>query len=192
MALLATLDELKARMNMQPVGPPEPGGPTVPPSGEDANLLALLRAASESVANETGREFMPTPADDEPAETRVASAFHSTFCQAFDLRAVESIVADGTDLTSGTRLVRMRPSWPAHALRLPVIVNQVEITGWFGWLEVPDPIREATLSWAQRAYHEAGARMSDAVEGPGGIMTYFRQVPASIAVTLDRYRVGGL
>jgi len=185
--VLATLEQLKARLNVA-------GG-----GSEDSVLTALLESASERVEHEAGRLFEPRPAlvdgsgdpivDPDPIVLS-SQAFGTRWCLAHDLRVVDEILADGVDVTSSARLVRARQDDPAHALMLPAPAEVVTITGWFGFASVPPSIRDATLGWAQRAYHETRARMSDqSVDPDGGMVSYFRQVPPFVAVAVQHYQV---
>lgn len=170
----------------------------------DALLTDLLEAASGRMEELTGRWFLPDPAITDadgnvlvptpgPVQ-READALNSEWCMAYDCREATVVLADGRDVTATTKLVRIRPEHPAHALWLPCSARAVHITGWFGFAEVPASVREATLGWAQRAYHEHRARMSDAQADPdgGGFVSYFRQVPPFVATTIDYFRVAGV
>lgn len=178
---LATLEQLKARLN------------TSDGNTEDTVLAELLEAACERIAGLAGREFTPNPATDAHTPiTRRVILHGGTWCPAGDVRKVRTITADGTDVTADTRVVVVRRGWPAHAIVLPAPATTVEITGWFGFRAVPPSIRDAALGWAQRAYHELRARMSDSTVDPDGVVTsYYRQVPAFVSAAVDEYRIAG-
>lgn len=182
---LATLADLKERMN------PREG------DIEEALLQKLLTSASERVTDLSGRRFLRTPAvtveepDPDPI-TLEAWAGSTTWCQAFDLRQVEVISADGADVTAECQLVRTKPEHPAHGIVLPHQACRVEITGHFGFASVPFSIEDATLGWAQRAYHEIRARMADSTIDPeGAVQNYFRSVPPFVSGPVNKYRIKG-
>lgn len=179
--LLATLDQLKDRLNTRE-------GDT-----EDSLLTELLESASDRVRKLSGREFKPVNLDSEDPIVRTASAFGSSLCQAHDVRQLEVITADGMDLTGRVRLIRLRHDEPAHAVRLPYPADQVTLTGWFGFPEVPPSIRDAVLGWAQRTYHETRSRLADSSVDPEGmVQNYFRSVPLFVSQPISSFRVPGL
>lgn len=96
--------------------------------------------------------------------------------------------------TNGGYRLYARPGHPAHAILIPTYGARVlELEGYFGFHPTPPDVRLAVLEWAARAYHERNARMADSVADPeGGAWSYFRQIPAGIAATLDRYWIPGL
>lgn len=179
--LLATVEQLEARLNVR-------AGDV-----ETTLLTELLESASDRVRKLSGREFKPVNADGSPAITRTASAFGSRMCQAWDVRELEVITADGVDVTDRVRLIRLRPEEPAHQIRLPYPVDQVQITGWFGFPEVPPSIRDAVLGWAQRTYHETRSRLADSSVDPEGmVQNYFRSVPLFVSQPIAAFKVAGL
>lgn len=179
--LLATLDQLKARLN------------TREGDIEEELLTELLESASDRVRKLSGREFKPVNTETQEAIVRTASAFGSRMCQAHDVRELEVITADGVDVTDRCRLIRLRPEDPAHAVRLPFPADQVKLTGWFGFATVPPSIRDAVLGWAQRTYHETRSRLADSHVDPDGmVQNYFRSVPLFVSQPISSYRIPGL
>lgn len=179
--LLGTVAQLKARLNVR--------------TGdvETELLTELLESASDRVRKLSGREFMPVNLDSDPAIVRTSSAFGSGWCQAHDVRELEVITADSVDITDRVRLVRLRPDDPAHAVRLPFPADQVQITGWFGFAQVPPSIRDAVLGWAQRTYHETRSRLADSSVDPEGmVQNYFRSVPLFVSQPIAAFKVPGL
>jgi hypothetical protein len=179
--LLADLADLKTRLNTR-------AGET-----EDALLTQLLESASDRIRNMSGRDFLPVNVDEDDSIVRTYSAFNSRLVSVKDLRNIEVITADGTDVTGQVRLIRLDPNHPAHQVRLPCPTDQVRIEGWFGFEEVPPSIRDAVLGWAQRAYHEVRARMADStVDQDGAVQNYFRSVPVFVSQPVEGFKVPGL
>jgi hypothetical protein len=62
--------------------------------------------------------------------------------------------------------------------------------GYIGGLPSPIPadLRDAILTLAARRYHERNSGYQDAMVGGDGMVNYFKQLPASVKVILDRYK----
>lgn len=203
--LLATRADLTAYLNPHPRG-----------LNEDALYDRLLDAASRRVEEYTGREFLPDPAyvtespvDDSAAPVTVevgldrvdyapfqqpALSSWAAWARVPDVRAVTTVEVDGVALDASDWALDARDDQPAHAMRLGQAPSDtLEITGRFGFANVPADVREATVVLAGRALYERNARLADVLQDPeGGVASYFRQIPPTVAATLDRYRIGGL
>lgn len=203
--LLATRADLTAYLNPHSRG-----------IDESALYDRLLDAASRRVEEYTGRSFLPDPAyvtespivdtappvtvdvgldrvEYAPFQQRALSAF-AAWARVPDVRAVTAVEVDGVALDATDWALDARAGQPAHAIRLgrgPS--DSLQVTGRFGFANVPADVREATVVLAGRALYERNARLADVVQDPeGGVASYFRQIPPVVAATLDRYRIGGL
>lgn len=188
-ALLATVEDLAAYLN--------PHG-----RGLDETALheRLLAAASARVAERTGRLFLPDPAylAEDPVDDTAPDTIKTVRCdpgsvrvRVPDIREATEITTDGVALDpAGYTLVARRAGEPAVWLDLTSPTSgPVEVTGRFGFAAVPADIREATVVLAARALYERNARLADVTQDPeGGVASYFRQIPPTVAATLDAYR----
>lgn len=204
--LLATRGDLTAYLNPHPRG-----------LDEDALLDRLLDAASRRVEEYTSRAFLPDPAyvaegppvvDTAPEVTvdvpldrveyapfqQPALLAWAAWARIPDGRTITAVTVDDVALSAADYALDSRPGQPAHAVRLGSAPSDtLEVTGRFGFGDVPADVREATVVLAARALYERNARLADVVQDPeGGVASYFRQIPPVVAATLDRYRIGGL
>lgn len=184
-----TVEDLRSYLRS---GDVEPGVPVVGSrETDDAFLMTLLSSAILRAQSHAGREFLPTPGVGDPAVTRMAHPRGSTYVAVPDVRAIESITADGTLLTADQYELVGRRDQPAQGLRLLGAGAQtVQITGHFGFAAPPDDVRLAILTMAARGFHDAQARLGDRVVDPDGSVTsYFRQLPVEAKGVLDSYRL---
>lgn len=203
--LLATRADLTAYLNPHSRG-----------IDESALYDRLLDAASRRVEEYTDRVWLPDPAyvtespivDTAPAVTvtigpdridygpfpQPALAAWAAWARVPDVRAMTAVTVDDGALATSEWALDARPGQPAHAMRLSRGPSrELEITGRFGFANVPADVREATVVLAARAVYERNARLADVSQDPeGGVASYFRQIPPTVAATLDRYRIGGL
>ena len=183
---------------------------------ESALYDRFLDAASRRVEEYTARGFLPdpeyvteSPIVDSAAPVTVdvgldrveygpfqqpALAAFAAWARVPDVRAATTVAVDGVTLDAADWALDARPGQPAHAMRLArPPTRSLDITGRFGFANVPADVREATVVLAGRALYERNARLADVVQDPeGGVASYFRQIPPVVAATLDRYRIGGL
>lgn len=169
------------------------------PAPTDADPAPALPPAVTWRTAIAGRRMVRIPDARELTAVRVDGAVISSELAAIDAGGSASAWWGWTgrpavlDTSGGYRLYA-RPGHPAHAILLPRVGARVlELEGYFGFHPTPPDVRLAVLEWAARTYHERTARMADSVADPeGGAWAYFRQIPAGIAATLDRYWIPGL
>lgn len=171
-------------------------------------LQTLISSAERFAARYTRRRFDPQPALVNGADT--APAITKTFTVAPgrvtvtvpDLRAATSISLDGALLDTSTgywpldtseepaTFVRLYSPYGSSAfLSSPSGVGTLSITGRWGWYPVPDDVKVAVMSLTMRLWKERKASWGDTVVLPdGSIISYFRQLPASVQAGLNTYR----
>jgi hypothetical protein len=172
----------------------------------------LLEAAEDFVEVYCGRRFSPDPplaSDGSDTLTPVAKTFNMSPSQAVvrvpDLRVPVSVTLNGSTVmaltpssASGggywldsydTPATRLYVSWPTWLTQLPY--GQLIVTGRWGFLDAPAPVKQAVSALTMRMYRERDAAWADSVATPdGSVLSYFRQLPASIAGSLDLYKSG--
>lgn len=125
-----------------------------------------------------------------------------------DITEETEVLLAGTALLPGSygyELDYYKVGEPACVLRLANVPNlytlfgstlDLAITGWWGWYPPPPEIVDGVYRLAARLYQERKAAYSDTVLLPdSGIMTYFRQLPASVQAGVGAYmrpRVGSI
>lgn len=165
-------------------------GATLPQADRDF-LEFLLGGVCEYAAGHTGRRLSPNPASGpDVTETVTAHSPRFTFSVP-DARSISEVKADDQPVAEADYT-----SYPASAggtivlLRLTVAARKVEITGQFGFTEVPVELRDAIYAHAARNYRERDAMYSDQVElVEGGVVSFFRRLPPRVGMIYDRYRV---
>lgn len=81
----------------------------------------------------------------------------------------------------------------AYVLPQMYLANDLWITGRWGWNPTPEDVVDTTYGVATRRYREKDAAFSDQMVTPEGIaFSFFKQLPASLKLTLDSYRVPNL
>ena len=146
----ATLDELKARLNIQ-----------LGDTTDDAMLESSIEAASRAVDGMTGRHFYSA------TETHYYAAEEWGEIDTDDIVSVSSLTTDEDgdrvyEVTWGATDFELGPGDSAPYTRIYAAPNgsyaftferkSIKVTGVFGWPAVPDAVREATLLLAAR-YH---------------------------------------
>ncbi len=156
----------------------------------------VLDAASRRVEERTGRQFTPTPTSDAASDVYVVvqTVPGDRLVRVPDVREASEVTVDGVALDAADYTLRPRagrPDEPAVWVELPYpAAGDVAITGRFGFEQVPADVREATVVMAARAVYERNARLADVTQDPeGGVASYFRSIPPTVAATLDAYRV---
>ena len=187
-----TLAELRERI-------PIPDGET----GYDAILAGIIEAASRwiELPGQTGRHFYTSDED----EVRYYSAEYTDVLFLND--DVSSITTLKTDndgdgiwgslwtedvdfyLTPFNETPK-RAVWaaPGGAYRFPRRWKGVQITGRFGWPEVPAPIREACLLQSARLFHRKDAVFGVSAPGQFGQMIVKLPADPDVASLLEGYR----
>lgn len=141
----------------------------------------------------TRRRFVPWPlTSGDPVVTFTARADGLRFLHRLpDARSLATVVADGVTLTSADYLLHGHPGPddPAAIIELAAAAAVVVVTGRFGFTPLPGDLRDSILTLAARRYNERQLGGADARELPeGGIVSYFRSLPAPVKSTLELYR----
>ncbi len=202
MPRLATVDELKAYLNERSV--------------ESDDLLAGILGGAEAFAERyCRRRFSPDPPLDSNGDdtgtpvTKILSTRGRSVIRVRDLRS-GTLTLGGLLLNSAfdyefgyamegepaTHLFLM-PRISTYFARAPsmfgAFVNDLTITGRWGWSPTPDDVKDGVLTIAARKFRERSANWGDTVTFPeGGAISYFRLMPASVKAAFDSYRVANL
>jgi hypothetical protein len=183
---------------------------------DGALLEILLDAAEDFVARYTRRHFVPEPAlADDGSDTLdpVTKSFYITrgrkTLRIPDLRVATTVKLNGSALVTDIGYQIDSYGEPATSLTLVVpygyannamgvyvapLTNPygngvVAITGRWGWNPAPLVIKHAVLALTMRMYRERDANWSDSVALPdGSVLSYFRQLPASVQGALNLLR----
>jgi hypothetical protein len=179
---------------------------------QDTFLDKLIAAASKRLIRYTGRHFFPTPAlvtgnpptDTNPPVAKTFTVRSSSFVRVPDLRTVSSVVLGGMTLDASDPYpayelwgAEGEPHTHIRILRAAVSPfassNILTITGRWGFLEVPDDVKDACATWVARAYKKKDANYADTVQQgiEGAAFQYLNQIPAEIKMTMDSYRASG-
>lgn len=208
--MLATLDDLKRRVRT--AGTVNPGAAI-----DEATLAELLAAASARIAEAcSARTLEPVPADpdDDPVELVFPVTPGTSIVEVPDLRTIASATLNGEDVDT-TQWAR-RPLHPRDLCAVWITLGspaysvrsngtcELRIVGHWGpagakvgtpadELAVRDDIRDAVLVWAARAWHHRTARYADNVQTPdGGMVGFFRNVPADVNTVINSLVIPGL
>jgi hypothetical protein len=186
---------------------------------EDTTDLQRVADAAETFAiRYTGRLLQPDPplvgdppADTEPPVTKRILCRSRRRIRVPDARAITAITFDGTALAgSDWELQPAAPGQPStgvevlfdirgrFAEQLPAPYGSLErpivaeVTGRFGFLEVPDDLYRAILELAARRLYEQSTGFTDAVVASsewGGGRQFVKQMSGPVRAVLDSYRV---
>ena len=156
-----TLQELKDRMDI-----------TATDTDDDAKLQSMLEAISRQIDKQMRRRFYVTSSD----ETRYYSSVDPNTMFPDDIVSITTLKTDtnGDGTYNETWATTDYYLMPLNAAlddepytkiqtatlgtkRFPVLPNDTQIVGKFGWPEVPDQIREATLLISQRLFFRKDA-----------------------------------
>lgn len=158
---------------------------------DEAQLEQWLDGASERL--NAKRQFYPSG----PSTRTVV--VDGTFAVLPDLRLSEActVVADGQELEAIDLRFLFKQSpvvQPAHAVVLYRYVGTLEITGHWGFAEVPPGIAESCMAWAARAFFRRQARQADVAVDveTGATQSYFARTPSEVVASLQPYTVLGL
>jgi hypothetical protein len=188
---IATLVELKRYLTYQG-------------SANDDLLNAMLDAASETCERLCERQFEPDPSlvAGEDTATPVVRRFSTRGGRRVaisDLRSATQVTLAGTVLAAytaasgtGYLLVGETPHTVIYlygAGHSQVTLDDLEITGRFGWNPIPADIRDAVLTLAARRFRERDASFADSVQDTElGTLSFSRQLPPAVASVFDSYR----
>jgi hypothetical protein len=186
---------------------------------DDAFLLSLLKACSQRIVNHTGRNFFPDPnlvntgTTGAPVWVDTAAAVtkefpvrrNSKFITLPDLRELVSISFGGVALVTvpGSEAYTLwgKTDQPYTSIELTNVAlspyassNKLRVTGRWGFLAVPDDIKDALCMWVARRFKQRDANYADTVtQGiEGAAFSYSRQIPGDIKLTLDDYKARGV
>lgn len=185
MARLTTIEALRAYTGVQG-------------AGKEAALQAALDGAEAFAERYTGRRFAPEPAlvnggDTANPVTKTFSVRRPGPVRVPDLRVAVGVSFNGGvaeyDPLDATDDDPSTDIYLDYGLTLHQPPGQLSIEGRWGFLVTPPDVTDAVLALASRRYHERLAAFSDAVQTPeGGVLSYFRSLPASVKGVLDSYR----
>lgn len=182
-----TLDELRGYSDIQG-------------ASKGTQLERCLAAAILFCQAYTRRIFQPDPAlvvegDSAPADTadpvtKPVLTEGRRRVRVPDVREITTLTIDGVESTDYT----LQPDGygrPAPKILLPARGTvKIEITGRFGFLDVPSDVRDAIYTDAIRRYKGRDASYADRVDTPDGmILSYFRALPATVQASYNDLRV---
>lgn len=161
-------------------------------STNQAQLKRALAAAVGFCQTYTHRNFVPEGTTEEPVVKIVESDVAATTMRVPDVREISELRVDGVVVDDGYTLLPDGFGRPAPRLRLPAApTSTVQITGTFGFLNVPADIRDAIYTDAIRRAKDKDAAFGDRVEGADGtVISYFRSLPARVQAIYSDLRVG--
>jgi hypothetical protein len=192
---LATVTELRERLDVQQQS-----------TASDEFLQLYLDSATKTAERYCKRKFEAEPDltdDPQVAVTKTISTLSRDVLRIPDVRTVNSVVLAGVTLSpvdvygfGGFALSGESPGEPYTWITLRerqrghTSHQDLAITGFWGWNPAPADIKDAVLTLASRKYRERDAGYGDTVQLPeGGVIAYFSQLPSSVAMTLDSYRI---
>jgi len=187
----ATLSELKARM-----------GIPVSDTADDSILEAVIEASSRSIDRYTGRQFFQSV-----AQTRYFTPASEVLVFVDDLLSYTAVATDrnldrtwshamaASDLELGP-LNNPTVGFPYTEIRLKPLagdsfdlgLEQVKVTGTWGWTAVPDLINESCLLLSSRLFRRKDAPFGIAGGGDVGQSIALRGVDPDVQVLLSGYR----
>lgn len=167
---------------------------------QDDLLIRLVNAASEAIITVTQREFASSGITPEMRVFDVRDAYLGSYLYIGDFSDVDEVVIKNDldeivttmDLDNVVLYPRNRRPWePYRALRLRGQtlgdLDYVEVTGTWGFVSIPEEIRQAAIVtaslWYARDIERFGATFSisqDHVELP-------RAIPPQVSDTISRY-----
>jgi hypothetical protein len=158
-------------------------------------LLAAFAQAAEAPPYGCGRVLVPDPADDASTVTRRRLSRGSRFVRVPDARAITEVKVDGTATESFETLERN-----GLIVRLELACRGsevVEITGRFGYLELPWLLSDAIYVLAARYWMERQSRFTDGLQfHDGAPMQRLRLLPNRTKMVFQSFTVpaavGGL
>lgn len=170
----------------------------------------ILDSMERFAENYTGRRFSPDPplVNGEDTASPVQKAFvvarNQNVVRIPDLRATTSVSLGGTALDEWVGYQFDAGAEPAQSIYLAItpygiggvsyfgtatLANQLLITGRWGFNPVPPDVKDCVLALAARRAKERKSAWSDSVAMPdGSVLSYFRQLPASVQGALDLYK----
>jgi len=182
----------------------------------DDFLNRLLLAVSDRVERYTGHLFRPNPplandgTDTLPPATMTVYPLRTAGTSFPDVHNLTVGIPDARSITQITLETAVVNGWTAvgdppysavqvynllyryfqpNYLQLSTLGPRMVVTGRFGWVPPPADITDAVLVMAARRYRERDASYGDTVQtADGGVISYYRQLPATVQATLEQYR----
>lgn len=161
---------------------------------DDGFLELVLRGAVGQCHRYTKRRLspIPVPTEAEPDPAAITFAVPTggqRLVRIPDARELTSVRADGTP-ASGWTLHGADAGEPQPFIHLPFTAVQLELTGHFGFLDLPDEVEDAIYVQAARNFQERKAGYSDTIEigADGGARSYFRQLLPRVKATYDDFK----
>ncbi len=158
-------------------------------------LPAVLTAAEDFAERYTGHQF-----ERQDASTKVfrLPRLGRSRLRIPTARTISSATLDGLGLVYGLGYDhdywdgRGMPLTHVQLLQQPSPYSQrlLALTGDWGWYPPPSDIVDGTYRLASRMFHERQATYSDSVvTAEGGVIQYFRQLPATVQAAFDLIRI---
>lgn len=171
----------------------------------DADIDLAITSASRMIDSRTGRRFFP---DTDANQARYYTPYHARNLYVDDLITLTTLKTDqdgdgtfettwtlNTDfvleplnaVADGWSFDTIRRTWRSTR-RWPCWERSVEVTGKFGWVEPPEPIKQATLLLAARLVKRLReAPLGVAGLGPDGAVVRVSRLDADIEALIDDY-----
>jgi len=148
----------------------------------------VIAAVTDRIERETNRCFLVSE-----TEARTFAPERAGYCFIDDLQSVDSVSADGVELTTSQyKLKRLKPGAAYHAITGEFDSDdELIITGvWGTTATVPPEIKDAAITWVRRIIKSDDAGGSqDATAIPElGQLVYSKAIPADVKRVLDRWR----
>lgn len=198
MSGIATVPELRAYIDL------EPG------RADDLLLQGIIDSMSRFVENWTGRTFTPNPqlVNGVDSASPVTKTFvvspNQSVVRIPDLRSATTIALGGVALQEAIGYQYDANIEPAQSIYLAVtpyglggvtyfgtttLANKLQITGRWGFNPTPPDVKDCVLALAARRYKERNTAWADSLAMPdGSVLSYFRQLPASVQGALSMYK----
>jgi hypothetical protein len=163
----------------------------IPDAMDDSSLEVALQAAKAQIDEWCRRTFDPVNPDTDTATERVYTV-HGRDVYTDDLVAVDSVELDGSpidyDLEPANNPAVGRP-YQQIVFPTP-LSGKVTVTGWFGWPDLPAPVKQAAILQAARLSQRRNAQFGVAtvpgLDGSG--MRLLAKLDADVELLLAPYR----
>lgn len=160
----------------------------------DADLTLALAAASRGIDKATSRRFF---ADVDANQVRHYTPRSAGALAIDDLIVLTSLVVDGETWVENTDFVLQPLNAPADGTpwtricatgkRFLIEPRSVELTGQFGWAEVPDAIKQATVIVASKLLQRAREAPFGVLVNTDQVAVYIARQDPEVALLIDRF-----